>query len=168
MARNHGPRMSKDWTELVSAFIDLTADGTSLVSFTTPAHAATVIRMIGEYFITPSPAGTFVTADECEITIGIGVVSSAARIAGGASLPSPHSEPAFPWLYRASHMFTVEDSSPTPAGLAIAIRKSFDIRSMRKMKANESLCAIVNYADNAGTPPYTLGWGSTRVLFAVL
>ena len=166
--RVRGPRMQKDWSELVSAFVDLTADGTSLVNFIQPGVSATVIRMIGEYFLAPTPGGTFAAADEVEIVIGIGVVSEAARIAGGAALPNPHTDVGYPWLYRASHMFQSEDTSPSPSGFAQALLRQFDIRSMRKMKAKESLCTIVNYTDNAGTPPYTLGWGSTRVLFAGL
>ena len=166
--RTRGPRKEKDWGEIVSGFFDLTADGNTVIGSSIPGVSSTVIRMIGEYFITPTPGGTFAANDEVELVIGIGVMSTAAVTVGGASVASPHSEPGFPWLYRLSHVFSMEDATPSPSGFAQAGRWSFDIRSMRKMKASESLVAIVNYADNSGAPPMTVGWGSTRVLFAGL
>ena len=167
-ARTRGPRKEKDWGEIPSAFLDLTADGNSVIGSSVPGVSSTVIRMIGEYFLIATPGGTFAENDEVELVIGIGVVSTAAVVVGGTSVPSPHAEAGYPWLYRMSHVFNMEDTSPSPSGFAQGLRRSFDVRSMRKMKASESLVAIVNYADNAGTPPMTVGWGSTRVLFAGL
>ncbi len=165
--RNRGLRMEKEWNEITSSFSDFTTDNQQLIlGSVAPDTTATVLRMLGEYVITPTAGGTFVTGDECELVIGIGVVSTAAVTAGAASLPNPHTDADYPWLYRASHMFQMEDSAPTPAGHAVALRRPFDIRSMRKMKSAESLVAIGNYSNQSGLPPMSVLSGSTRVLFA--
>ena len=161
------PRMSKAWLAIPSAQLPHTSNSTSLggaLNFTAPG---TVLRMLGEYLITNT--GAITAGDSAKMAVAIGVVSTDAFTAGQASVPDPLEEPEYPWLYWADHtMFYPGAGAPldtsNPAG---SLRKSFDIRSMRRMRPRETLCFIVQYADLAGTPPIQLDIGGTRVLIGL-
>ncbi len=168
MARGRGghARQAKDWVPLPSTVLALTASGTFGAPILNFTDARTILRMLGEYVI--SLTGAAATADQVSITVALGLVSSDAAAVGASALPDPNGEPDYPWLYWASHMFnypqaiaTGGDSNPGDAG---ALRRKFDARSMRKVKARESLVWVVEYMDIAGTPPITVQLGITRVL----
>ena len=159
--RHGGSRLQKQWTSILAATHTITADSTVAIAGTALGISATVLRMIGEYQITPTSAPT--AGDNVVITLGIGVISSDAFAVGGASLPDPAGSPDFPWMYWASHSWFSPTTSSTAAG--VNFRVPFDIRSMRKLKPVEMLVFVVQYADTAGTPGMTVRIGQTRVLF---
>ena len=168
MARNRGggSRLVKEWNGLNAIVLDLTADGTVLGSSLNFASAATVMRMLGEYVITPTSGGPIAADDAAVVSVGVGVVSTDAFNAGATAMPDPGSEPEFPWLYWMRHAVymgagTVADNAEQIGG---AVRESFDVRGMRKMKPSESLALIVEYSDLQGTPALTLTFGGARVL----
>ncbi len=153
--------MSKEWTSIAGGQATTLVTGTFLPSSLTVNIAATVLRMIGEYVI--APTGALTALDECVVTVGIGVISGDAAELGATAVPDPAAEPNYPWLYFASHAFLLETVVSNPA---IAVRKSFDIRSMRKMKPRENLAMIVQYQNVVGDPAYSFSSGVTRVLVA--
>ncbi len=163
--RATGHRMPKEWAGMPGIELNFTADATQLggsIAFATPA---TVLRMIGEYLVSPTDGGGFVNGDRADITVAIGVVSTDAFDA--AATPDPASEPEYPWLYWADHPVFIPDSTPAERDDVVgSVRRTFDIRSMRKLKPRESLCWVVQYGDLTGTPPLTVGIGQTRVLLA--
>ncbi len=152
--------MQRAWNAIPAIFLDFTADATVLggsLAFNAPT---TVVRMIGEYHLTPTAAPT--ATDECILAVGIGIVSSDAFAAGAGSVPDPSGESEYPWLYWASHPFFFAGTGTTGAGFNF--RHRFDIKSMRKVKPRESLAMIWQYVDNAGTPAMTAAIGETRCL----
>ncbi len=162
--RFSGRRMAKNWDAMPSLRLLLTGNGTTqgtALSFLAPA---TVIRMIGEYTITPSSVTT--ATDGVSITIGIGVFSTDAFAAGSGSMPDPGGEAEFPWLYWADHQFEFAAAVTDPASAAGSVRRAFDIRSMRKLKPGQSLGSVVQYGNIAGNPPMSISLGQVRCLLA--
>jgi len=96
------------------------------------------------------------------------VVSSDAFAAGGGSLPDPGTtDPDYPWLYWAAHDFVFNSAAlDQQLGEGVSLRRSFDIRSMRKIKPRETLAVVVEYTDTIGAPPLTFSMAPTRVLVA--
>jgi len=163
--RHSGPRQTKSWTSLSASAFNLTGNGTDLGGTLTSSLPFTVLRMLGEYIIGLDAAPT--AQDSCEISVGIGVVSTDAATLGSTAVPDPGDEPDFPWLYWASHHFHFLDTALQPADASGSIRHAFDIRSMRKLKARESLVMVVQYFNVAGTPAMQFSAATTRVLTGV-
>ena len=157
-------RKDKTWTNLeglTQAFTVATTIGPSAIAFSTKA---TVIRMLGEYVVTPTTAPD--AQDQCAIGVGIIVVADDVIATGGGALPDPIDDLGLPWLYWAIHMFRFPSTSIEGAAGSTVLRKSFDIRSMRKVTNGQSLALIVQYADGTGLPPVTFSMSQTRVLIA--
>ncbi len=164
-SRSRGTRMTKEWTGPPGASLILTTTSTVLGGILNLNIAGTVLRMIGEYVI--SPTGAPAAADKVRIGMGIALVSSDAAAVGGSAIPDPIGDPEYPWLFWADHPFFFIDASVDPVAAAVSqIRFKYDIRSMRKFKPGESLVQVVEYADVSGTPPMTVLTGTTRVLVA--
>ena len=161
--RGRGSRMSKEWSNTLAVSQGFTTNSTALLGFLSVNVPATVLRILGEYTLGPTAAST--AADRACITVGIGVVSSDAVELGSTAMPDPEDEPNFPWLYWASHPFHYVDSS-LESGLQRMHRRSFDVRSMRKMKPRESLAVVAQYTDINGVPAMRIESGPFRVLIA--
>ncbi len=163
MARNFGTqRKAKLWAGIPTTLLGLTADNTFLggsLAFTSPQ---TVLRMLGEYVI--GPASAVVAGDDVEITVALGKVSTDAFALGASAVPDPNGEPEYPWLYWKQHVFTFPTTSGDPSAATGSVRQSYDIKTMRKFTARESLVWVINYGDLGGAPPMTLVLGQTRVL----
>jgi len=159
-----GKRMGKVWSSMPGTSDSLAASGTFLEGTLGFAEARTVIRMLGEYIIGPSAAP--VAADVVRIAVGIGLVSTDAATLGASALPDPSSEPNFPWLFWAEHAFNFPGTDPQSGSDTYSVRRSFDIRSMRKVRPRETLVFVVQYVDVSGAPPMTIGVAATRVLLA--
>jgi len=162
-----GPRQVKSWLGLPSTQFSMTAVSTTLVGTLSPGAPFTVLRILGEYSL--SPTNVTVSGDGCEIGVGIGVVSTDAATLGSSAMPDPLTEAAYPWLYWASHGMwfpsaTSGAAGEGPQGASASFRKVIDIRSMRKLKNRESLVLVVEYVDRTGLPPVEFNPGTFRVL----
>ena len=164
MAHRRDTRMRKDWNALAGGPLILTGATTVIGGTLAVSAAVTVIRMIGEYAIGPSTVPT--ALDEVEIGVGIGVVSTDAASLGATAMPDPTDDVAFPWLYWADHLLFFATNSQSAGAVTVSLRRQFDVRSMRRMKADESLVFVVQYTDVVGLPPVHVSIGATRVLFA--
>jgi len=159
------PRKEKLWQGLSIGTQALTGDGTSAGSGSLVFLATgTIMRMIGEYIIGPSAA--VAAGDGVVISVGIGVFSADAVAAGAASLPDPNDEPEYPWLYRLSHALFFPAVVTEPQSGQSYVRHGFDVKSMRKVKPQEALVAVVQYANFSGNPPIEFVMAPTRVLIA--
>ena len=168
--RSRGPRMRKHWAGGVGNGFDFAGASTQVLQQLGGTggvdDAFTVLRMLGEYTIFPTAA--LVAGDEGTLCVAIGVVSSDAATVGGTAVPDPITEPAYPWLYWASHPIGSNGTLEESALANMSVRRSFDVKSMRKLKPSESLVTIAEY-ENVGTggnPPLTLILGGLRVLVA--
>ncbi len=164
-----GRRMEKDWVRIANDQLLPVADSVLLAQGFAPTRSATVLRMLGSYTLVPLGAGAFAANDEAIITGAIGVVSSDAFAAGAASMPDPVDDAGYPWLFWKSttvHLqgTTVDDLN----GPSAVARIDFDIKSMRKMKAAETLAFIFQYSNASGAPPYVIAIADTRVLLGGL
>ena len=82
-------------------------------------------------------------------------------------MPDPATDANYPWLYWASHkLFFTSSGNSGEGGAGYSLRRSFDIKSMRKLKPSESLAFVFQYSDIAGAPPLQFTAGQTRVLLA--
>ena len=168
MARgDHGPRQSKLWASILGNNQSITADGTFGGAGLPFIQPETILRMIGDFLIVPTPGGTFVEDDQVDMTVGIGVMSSDAFAVGNTAIPDPAGEPQFPWLYWKAFSFIMEDATPSPSAWQTSIRVDFDIRSMRKVTARQTLFTCVEYVDVVGAPPMDMLWSQTRVLLGL-
>ena len=159
-------RMVKAWDGMAGQANAITASSTFLASgLLNFAEPFTILRMLGEYTIGPTSAPA--ALDNADVTIGIGVVSTDAATLGATALPDPADEPEFPWLYWASHDFFFAGTGAQPAIEVAGLRRSFDIKSMRKVKPRESLIVVGQYTDRVGAPPLQINVQQTRVLLAV-
>ncbi len=166
-SRFRGQRMAKHWHFIGPVLLPFTGSATIGGAALALDGPWTVIRMLGEYLITFLPGGTIVAGDNAAIAVAIGVVSSDAFAAGSASLPDPLGEPEYPWLYWAHHTFSAIEATPEQNTTDVgSLRRSFDIRSMRKLKPRESLFTVAQYADGSGAPPMNVHIDTTRVLVA--
>ena len=157
------PRKDKSWTGLLFSTLLLTADSTNLAGSLVAGEFVTIMRMIGEYLISPTVAPA--ADDAVVISVGFGIVSTDAFAAGAGSVPDPAAELEYPWLYWAEHPLSF-DLSAAFTSVAGAVRHSYDIRSMRKLKRGQSLARVVQYSNIGGNPPVTVHMGGTRVLIA--
>ncbi len=162
-----GQRMPKHWHFIPGANLAFTGNATGVGGSLALDGPWTVIRMLGEYLIHFTGGSTIVIGDKATFALGIGVVSSDAVAAGAASLPDPAGEPEYPWLFWTSHeLAAIEADALQRGGELGVIRRSFDIRSMRKLKPRESLVFVAQYVDVAGTPFIDVAIAQTRVLVA--
>ncbi len=158
-------RKDKSWSALTALNQAFTGNLTAILSGATESlEALTVMRLIGDYVISPSQAP--VVQDQARISVGIAKVSTDAAAAGAGSMPDPDDEPNFPWLYFASHPFHFADVSSDPSSAAASVRVHFDVKTMRKCKPRESIVMIAQYANVVGNPPLTMATGVTRILIA--
>ncbi len=160
--------MRKHWVGVGGNVLNFTADGTTLAQQVGGtgglADAFTVLRMLGEYTVFPTSVPA--AADALEFCVGIGVVSSDAATLGSTAMPDPCDEPDYPWLYWASHPLGYNSNVLNDGLGSSEVRKSFDIKSMRKIKPSESLVTVTQYANFVGNPPITIVLGGLRVLLA--
>ncbi len=164
MARHfqRSQKKAKLWVSIPSFEAGLNANATTVVAgfgFTSPQ---TVIRMLGEYLIAPSAAPT--AFDRCKVTVGLAKVSTDAFTLGSTAMPDPAEETSFPWLYWAEHHFNFTSAALTGFSTADVLRRTFDIRTMRKFTSNETLCFIMQYTDIQGTPALRFQGSQTRTL----
>ena len=143
---NRTARRQKQWARIPGFVTSFSADGTQApAGFATAAGSQpTVMRMLGEYTIVADTAP--VVAESAFLTVGIAVVSTDAFALGSTAMPDPAIELEFLWLYWAEHGF---------------------IRSMRKLRARETLAVILQYAVTNGTPDIRMLMSSTRILLAL-
>ena len=160
-----GKRQAKTWAAIPAASNSVVGNTTAIGGGLAVSVPTTVIWMLGEYTLSPDAAPT--AQDACEISVVIGVFSMDAFTLGGTAMPDPGSEPEFPWLYWASHTFFFATMSADPNSVATAVRRSFDVRSMRKMKDRESLGYVFQYFDIAGAPAMQVELSTTRVLMGL-
>ena len=154
-------RKAKLWAAIPSFETTAGADGTIAIAFLSFVTPQTVIRMLGEYNISADVAP--VAKDRVKITVGLAKVSTDAATLGATALPDPAGDVAFPWLYWAEHSFYFPEASLTEHRVS-EVRQPFDIRSMRKFTAGESLIFIFQYADISGAPVIRFMGSQTRVL----
>ena len=156
----------KSWSATPSIQLSFTGNATVLggaLSF--GESGVTIMRMMGEYGLSLSAAPTAV--DQILIAVGLGVISTDAFNLGATAVPDPAGEPEYPWLYWAQHSFEFSTASLDPNAAIANLRHSFDVKSMRKMGAGQSLAWIAQYVNVIGNPSVRLHIGQTRMLLAL-
>ncbi len=163
--RSNTPRRVKEWAGLPQASNAFTSSTTAIIGDLAFTEPSTVLRMIFEYglFSTAAP----VALDAAHVSFGMAVVSTDAAAVGGTALPDPRTEPEFPWLFWAEHIYRAQSTALEDAEGMTVVRRSVDIHSMRKIKPRESLVFVAQYVDGGGTPPVTAFHESVRILLAV-
>ncbi len=162
--RFRSQRMQKRWTQITGSTFGMTVNATFAGGGLDFTEAQTVLRMLGEYILVPTSIPT--AGDHGTYTVGIGIVSSDAFALGSTAMPDPITEPDFPWLYWASHDVLSRTAEQDPSSPGAALRHSFDIRSMRKVKPRETLVFVGQWSIAAGAPEWTAGNAPVRVLVA--
>ncbi len=161
MARRGG-RLTKEWVHSLTSIDALTGDGTNLEGSIAFAIPGTVLRMLGEYIITPSAATA--AGDRAVISVGVGFVSTDAATLGSTAMPDPESDVEYPWLYWGSHPMFFGSTSADPNSAGASVRVNFDVKSMRRFKPTESLVTVIQYGNSAGAPPLEFIQAPLRVL----
>jgi len=159
-----GRKRRKQWVTIVGSDTDFVGNATSLFAGTLLGNEQTVLRVLGEYIIDPTSAP--VVNDSARISLGIGVVSTDAATLGATAMPDPGSG-EYPWLYWGTHPMSFRSTTLDPSSAASTVRRTFDVKSMRKMALGQSLVAVAEYEDIAGTPPLTITLSHFRVLVAL-
>ncbi len=166
-ARNQrqSPRRSKIWNDGPLTTV-LTITGSATASWTlgqTALGGVTIARIHGviDLILTATAASSngFIGA------VGLGIVTTDAFLAGGASLPDPLGDQAWGgWLYH--QHFDVRSITATLADGVNASschqRIEIDTKAMRKMKPNETLMGRIETTET-GTATM-LAFANTRML----
>jgi len=157
-------RMAKEWNLIPAGTATFTTTATAIVGSLGVEIPGTVIRMIGEYAVTPtSPPAAL---DEAVVSLGICFVSTDAFTVGATAMPEPSSDAGYPWLFWAQHALYFASSALDSQNRGGVVRRAFDIKSMRKFKPRETLVMIAEYSSAVGAPPITVSSGGARVLLA--
>ncbi len=159
-----GQRMTKEWTGIGGGVVLFTASATALLGALGSTFPNTVLRLIGEYIIMPTSAPD--ALDAVTVAVGIGVVSTDAATLGSTAMPEPSQEREFPWLYWAEHDLYFPTNTATNASSGASVRRSFDVKSMRKVKPGQSCVFVAQYLDVVGAPPIRFASSTTRLLIA--
>ena len=163
-ARNFSQRKTKSWFGIVGSSHPFTTDDTDFGNGFSTSLTTTIMRMFGEYIISPTSAPA--ALDTCRIGIGIAIVSSDAFTLGETAAPDPSVEFGYPWLYWRDHPMFFPSTTVDVANLAASVRVSYDVKGMRKIRADQTLAHVIQYQDITGAPPVTVVMGGTRLLLA--
>ena len=161
-----GRRMVKQWRGYSQSITTFTTGSTSLLAFLNIGDATTILRFLMDYAIGPSDAAP-TAADHAVISLGLGIVSADAAAVGGTAMPESGTEAEYSWLWRVSHNVVFNTADIDFSNVLSQVRRSVDIRFMRKVKLGESLALIAQYEDGNGAPPVDLATGRSRVLVAI-
>ncbi len=161
-------RMPKTWSSIPASTVEFTSSSTGLFGSLSIGEPGTILRVLTNILISPTPGGTFASDDQCDITLALGIFSTDAVAAGAASMPDPASEPEYPWLFWRGVPLRLFNLSANEAFSSVSFvdRVSIDSRSMRRMKTGQSLAWVGQYVDVTGAPPFSVDVGISRVLFA--
>ena len=110
------PRKTKSWSFIQGSEHILTGNTTQFGAGFSTGDTRTVMRILGEYTVSPSSAP--VSQDAVEIGVGIAVVSSDAFTVGATAAPDPIGDEGYPWLYWAAHKLFFTTSTNDPSQLA--------------------------------------------------
>ena len=164
--RSFSPRRRKTWNSILglraALGLSITVVGGGL-SF--PESGFTVLRMFGEYMFTPDASDVPVAGESAALAVGIGVISTEAFLAGVT--PDPIGESEYPWLYWADHSVVYESTALDPSTPAMSARIPFEVSSMRKIAARETLFMCVEFGIGAGASATLFEMSQTRVLLAL-
>ena len=162
------PKRRKQWIGLPGIILDFNAASTIAGGNLAFAESgSTILRMLGEYIIQPSVDTAHVADDAATIFVALAVLATDVVTAGSTVFPDPSGEEEYKWLYWASHPLYFGDSSLDPNSQAASVRHSFDVRTMRKVGARESLVMVIQYVNDQGLPSILVNVGNTRVLVAL-
>ena len=152
----------KFWLGIPGISLAMTSTSTALGAWFASDAPLTILRCRGELLVSmDGPA----LQDEVAITVGLGVISFDAFVAGAAAVPDPGEEPDFSWLYWKAMTFFAEATQVHDT--TRSMRVEIDTKAMRKMKSRESLVWIAQYVDIVGTPPMQVSFVQTRVLVGI-
>ncbi len=157
-------RKTKSWFGIGGSAHSFTVNDTDFGSGFSAGTTFTIMRVLGEYAFGPTAAPS--ALDVCELSVGLGLVSSDAFTLGETAAPDPLDEFGYPWLYRASHRLFFTDTGVDPSSAMASGRIAVDVKGMRKIRQDQTLAWIIQYSDLVGAPPVTLVMGSARVLLA--
>ncbi len=157
-------KKEKLWLGIGSSNQAFTANATVVGTGITFSSPQTILRMIGGYRLGPTGDAAMVSLDRAEICVAIGVFSSDAFALGATAMPDPISEEGYPWLYWRNHQLFFPTTATDPNTRQASLSVDFDIRSMRKITANQTLGVVGQYMDNNGTPSLTWTMDAIRVL----
>ena len=164
MARSvvRGAKMSKIWRDIGPGSSPLNTHGlTTLLGTLDFNQPETILRMVGEYSFQPDTTSAAVAGDRAVITVGIGLVSLDAAVAGATALPDPDGDSQYDWLYWHAHSYYVGTILTNPV---IALRHQIDVRSMRRAKARQTLVFLVQFDIESLTPVVRFMQPRIRVL----
>ncbi len=158
-------KLTKQWSALSQGIVGFDSAATGLGGSLAFDEAQTIIRVVGEYMVmaTSAPA----VFDAAHITFGLAVLSTDAVAAGAGSVPDPAAEPDYPWLWWAQHQLRFGSTDIQDRDGASFVRRSVDIRSMRKVKPRESLVWVYQYENGGGNPPLNVSNETCRVLVGI-
>ena len=166
MARQSNYRkLTKQWTRIQPVTVAMTADAIAVGGGRDFTEAQTVLRVVGEYDIQATAAP--VQFDAAHITVALGIFSTDAFDLGQTAMPDPANEADYPWLYWASHLLRFGAAAIQDADGAGFVRRTLDIRSMRKVKPRETLGWVFQYENGGGDPPINVGNERCRVLVGI-
>ncbi len=165
--RTQFPKKSKAWSGLGSAANAFGSSATALILSVAQGTApSTILRILGNWFVQPTPGGTIAALDAAEVCLAVGVVSTDAAAVGSTAMPDPITEEGYPWLYWKSFFYQASDAAIPEVGSTPGGGHFFDVdvKSMRRVMPNQSVVVIAQYLDNSGTPPLTVHWSGARIL----
>ncbi len=149
----------KQWVSIPSILKESAVAGTFAGGSASFAVPATVLRCRSEVLIQFDETRT--AGDQMDVAIGLAKMSTDA--AAGASLPDPIGEVGFPWLFwKQVKLECISTSTTYDPGSSL--RFSVDTKAMRKVKPDESIIWLIEFANPAGAPVTQVDISQSRLL----
>jgi len=161
-----GPRRSKVWSGASTALQNLAPATASTIAIFTEGQIEnlgkpTLARVRGTW-LAYEDVSVGIEPALMEVALGITVVSTKAFTIGVTALPTPITNPEWPWLYWDSMYIGSEnvDSVPFPA-----INRVVDSKAMRKLPPGSTLIAVFEAGAALEGTPEANALFSIRMLF---
>ena len=144
-------------TEFASATTQIGLGG---LSFTAPG---TILRCHYSDLLVMFDA-TQQVDDSMTITMGLGIVSTDAFTVGDSAMPDPVGDIGYPWLMWDTFALESQLAAGQQAIGATVVRRSYDVKSMRRVKPDQTLVWVIQSGDATGAPVTIYNMRPGRVL----
>ena len=102
--------------------------------------------------------------DNIVITLGLGIISTDAAAQGANSFPDPVGSVDYPWLMWDQFSLDSEVAAGEEAIGASVVRRSYDVKAMRRVKPGETLIWVGQRSGASGAPVTLFKMSLGRVL----
>jgi len=134
-----GSRGVKEWGGGPFAEQALSITQGLLATFFEAGSPSTILRIRGQFVVKGTPDAV---TDDDVVGLGLIVISEAAAVAGGASVPGPINDEGSPWIWHQYVPLVAGQAALLGQDIGSIVRVEIDSKAMRKLGINERLALV--------------------------